>query len=280
MELTLGGRGPRMMLSGGRTTVARRSRAGRRGVLITVLAVAFTAAGAANASATFRIEQHTEPAGDTTAFHYVETDPRQSTPIEFDLRNGEHKDFGPFAGIGTAQVVLPAGWRVVDIQCVSAHPGAPATFTVDVPNGRVSANHAFVGEDSCAFTLSRIPATTQGGTTPGVAPTPPLNFPNAVVPRRPAVVGVRTGRNAVNASVRITRRSVIRAQLLRGSRVVGSARIVRNAGTYDVVVRLTRRARAQFRRQGLTRVTLTLRYVVVPRNGKTFVFRQRAVVRL
>jgi hypothetical protein len=248
--------------------------------LVAVLAVAFTAAGATNASATFRIEQHTEPAGDTTAFHYAETDPRQATPIEFDLRNGEHKDFGPYDGVATAQVVVPAGWRVVDIQCVSAHPGAPATFTVDVPNGRVTADHRLIGEDSCAFTLSRIPATTSGATTPGVAPTPPLDFPNAVVPRRPAVVGVRTTRGAVSASVRITRRSVIRAQLLRGRRVVGTARIVRNAGTYEVVVRLTKSARAQFRRQGLSRVTLTLRVVVAPRNGKTFVFRQRAVVRL
>jgi hypothetical protein len=245
-------------------------------MLVAILAVAFTAVGASNASATFRIEQHTEPAGDTTLFHYAETDPRQSTPIEFDLRSGEHKDFGPWEGVGTAQVVVPAGWRVVDIQCVSAHPGAPAQFTIDVPNGRVTANRSIIGEDVCAFTLGRVAATT--GST-GVGPTAPP-IPDTVVLRRPAVLQVVTGRRFVRPTVRITRRSVIKAQLLRGSRVVGTERIVRNAGTYSMTVRLTSRARAQFRRQGLTRVTLTLKVVVVPRNGTAFVFRQRAVVRL
>jgi hypothetical protein len=248
-------------------------------MLVAILAVAFTAVGAANASATFRIEQHTDPAGDPTVFHYIETDTRGPVPNQFDLRDGEHKDFGPFAGVGTAQVVLPAGWRVADIQCVSAHPSAPATFTVDVANGRVTANHALIGEDACAFTISRIGATPVSPS-PGVAPTPPLTAPGAVVPRRPAVTRVKGGLRSATASVRITRRSVIRAQLLRGRRVVGTARIVRNAGTYDVVVRITRKTAAQLRRQGLTRVTLTLRVVVVPRNGTAFVFRQRAVVRL
>jgi hypothetical protein len=249
--------------------------------LVAILAVAFTAAGAANASATFRIEQHTDPAGDPTVFHYIETDTRGPVPNQFDLRDGEHKDFGPFAGTGTAQVVLPAGWRVADIRCISSHPGAPATFTVDVANGRVTANHQLIGEDACAFTLSRFAATGPTSSSPGVAPTPPV-APNAVLPRRPAVTRVVAGRRFVTASVRITRRSVIRAQLLRGRRVVGSVRTVRSAGTSDVVVRLTKAARAQFRREGLTRVTLTLRVVVAPRTGSgaVFVFRQRAVVRL
>src|SRR4029079_10029678 len=109
------------------TAGARRSGARQRGIIVALLTVAFMAAGAANAAATMRIEQHTDPAGDPTLFHYIETDPRPPhVPIEFDLRDGEHKDFGPFAGVGTAQAVVPAGWRVVDIQCVSAHPGAPA----------------------------------------------------------------------------------------------------------------------------------------------------------
>ena len=181
--------------------------------------------------------------------------------------------------VGTAQAVVPAGWRVVDIQCVSAHPGAPATFSIDVPNARVTVNHQEIGEDSCAFTISRITAT-RTPPSPGVAPSPPVNLPGAVVPRRPAVLGVTAGRGFATASVRITRRSVIKAQLLRAGRVVGTARIVRAAGTYAVVVRLTKQARAQLRRQGLTRVTLTLRVVVVPRTGAVFVFRHRAVVRL
>jgi hypothetical protein len=264
---------------GGATPSPRRSSARHRGIVVALLAVAFTAAGATNAAATMRIEQHTDPSGDPTLFHYIETDPRGPNPNQFDLRDGEHKDFGPFAGVGTAQAVVPAGWRVVDIQCVSSHPGAPATFTIDVPNARVTVNHALIGEDSCAFTISRI-STTPTAPSPGVAPTPPLNFPNAVVPRRPAVVGVVAGRGVVTASVRITGRAVIKGQLRRGNRVVGTARLVRNAGTYAVVVRLTKKARAQLRRQGLTRVTLTLRVVVVPRTGAVFVFRQRAVVRL
>jgi len=264
----------------GGTPGARRSGARQRGIIVALLTVAFVAAGAANAAATMRIEQHTDPAGDPTLFHYIETDPRPPhVPIEFDLRDGEHKDFGPFAGVGTAQAVVPAGWRVVDIQCVSAHPGAPATFSIDVPNARVTVNHQEIGEDSCAFTISRITAT-RTPPSPGVAPSPPVNLPGAVVPRRPAVLGVTAGRGFATASVRITRRSVIKAQLLRGGRVVGTARIVRAAGTYAVVVRLTKQARAQLRRQGLTRVTLTLRVVVVPRTGAVFVFRHRAVVRL
>jgi hypothetical protein len=248
-------------------------------MLVAVLAVAFTAVGASNASATFRIEQHTEPAGDTTLFHYAETDPRQPNPIEFDLRSGDHKDFGPWGGVGSAQVVVPPGWRVIDIQCISAHPGAPATFTIDVPNGRVTATRSAIGEDSCAFTLGRVTASQPTAPSTGVAPTPPA-VPGVVAPRRPAVLGVVTGRRFVRPTVRIARRSVIKAQLLRGTSVVGTERIVRNAGTYSLTVQLTSRARAQFRRQGLKRVTLTLRVVVAPLNGTTFVFRQRAVVRL
>ena len=264
-----------MISVGGVSVASRQSCALRRVTLVAMLAVAFVAANAADAFATFRIEQHTDPAGDPTLFHYVETDTRGPQPNQFDLRDGEHKDFGPFQGIGTAQAVPPAGWRVADIQCVGSHP---ENFAVDVPNGRVSVNHAIAEEDACAFTLRRISAAT--GSSPGVAPIPPLNSRTAVIPRRPAVVRVIAGRGFATASVRIPKRSVIKGQLLRGRRVVGVARMVRNAGTHDLVVRLSRTVRAQLRRQGLRRVTLTLRVVVVPRHGATFAFRHGAVVRL
>ena len=82
------------------TPGARRSGARQRGIIVALLTVALMAAGAANAAATMRIEQHTDPAGDPTLFHFVETDTRGPIPNQFDLRDGEHKDFGPFQGVG------------------------------------------------------------------------------------------------------------------------------------------------------------------------------------
>jgi hypothetical protein len=80
--------------------------------------------------------------------------------------------------------------------------------------------------------------------------------------------------------VRITRRSVIKAQLLSGKRVVGSARVTHQAGTYVVRVNVARRQLARLRAGGHTRATLTLKVVVVEANKATSVFRYRAIVRL
>ena len=251
-------------------------------MLLVMLAVAFFAVRAADAAATFRIEQHTDPAGDPTLFHFVETDPRTGTN-DFDLRDGEYKDFGPFEGTATARAVVPPGWQVADIKCVG--PDA-ATFVIDVPNGHVQVDHGRTVEDACAFTIRKVPAGSPppgGGATPpytGISPTPPYNDPNAAIPAEPAVLRVWAGRRFAAASVRIPARAVIRGQLLRGSRLVGKARIVRNAGTHELRVRLAEKQWRRLRHQGRRRATLTLRIVVAPRQGSTRVFRYGAVVRL
>jgi len=113
-------------------------------------------------------------------------------------------------------------------------------------------------------------------------PTPTPTAPARVVmPRKPALLGVTAGRGFVEATVRITRRSVIRGRLLRReTRVAGSKRVVGRAGTHVVRVSLKRKVRRQLRRRGLERVTLTLRIAVVARSEATHVFRSRVRVRV
>ena len=82
------------------------------------------------------------------------------------------------------------------------------------------------------------------------------------------------------ATIRLSRQSVIKAQLLQGTKVVGTARVTKNAGTHVVKVSLTKKARRAFQRQGRKRVTLTLKVVVVGNNKATKVFRYRVVVRI
>ena len=101
------------------------------------------------------------------------------------------------------------------------------------------------------------------------------------MPRKPALLSVTTGRGFAEATVRITRRSVITGRLLRPeTRVVGTERVVARAGTRIVRVSLKRKVRRQFRRRGLERVTLTLRIAVVARSGAAYVFRDRVRVRV
>jgi ribosomal protein L31E len=101
-----------------------------------------------------------------------------------------------------------------------------------------------------------------------------------LLPRGPALLGVKTGRGYAAATVRITRRSVIKTQLWRGRRVVGTSRVVRKAGVYDVTVSIDPKVSRSLRHQGRKRVQLTLRVVVAPIGGLTRVFRYRVLVRL
>jgi hypothetical protein len=81
--------------------------------------------------------------------------------------------------------------------------------------------------------------------------------------------------------VRIVRRSVIRGRLLRrGTRVVGTRRVVGRAGIHLVRVWLNRKVRRQIRRRGLERVTLTPRIAVVARSVRTQGFSARVRVRV
>ena len=101
------------------------------------------------------------------------------------------------------------------------------------------------------------------------------------LPRKPALLRVTAGRGFAAATVRITRDSVIRGQLLRrGGRVLGTGRVVGRAGTHVVRVSIKRKFRRQLRRRGSERVTLTLRIAVVARSKATHVFSTRVRVRV
>lgn len=259
----------------------RRRSAGTGALAVCVLAIMGAAAPAAQA--TLRVINHLDPAGDPTAITYrLSSSTELQVVPDFALVDGEYKSFGPNqAGAYTVQALVPAGWQVGDIQCVGP---SGSGFIVDVPNGRVTMTHGPNIEQTCAFTNRRVSASGGGGQTtpgPGVAPAVPTSETSKVaLPKKPAVVRLRTGHRFASGTVRITRRSVIKAQLLSGKRVVGSTRVTHQAGTYVVRVNVTRRQAARMRAGGRTRATLTLKVVVVAANKTTSVFRYRAIVRL
>jgi hypothetical protein len=248
---------------------------GRGSLLGTLVAIAF-AVTAAPASATVEIHSHNDPAGDPTAIAYHLVRPAPLTPVDFTLRDGEYKGFGPFEGTVVIQAVVPTGWTVADIQCTGPNP---AEFTIDVPNGRVTMQHGASEDQICSFTNRHGPAS--GGGSSGVTPAPSQGSqPGQPLPLGPALLGVKIGRGYAAATVRITRRSVIKTQLLRGKRVVGTSRVVRKAGVYDVTVSIDPKLSRSLRHQGRKRVQLTLKVVVAPIGGLTRVYRYRVLVRL
>jgi hypothetical protein len=240
--------------------------------------LAIMGAAAPAAQATLRVVNHIEPAGDPTAITYRLSSTTQSPLVpDFALVDGEYKSFGPVPGTYIVQALVPAGWQVGDIQCVGP---IPANFAIDIPNGRVTIVHTQNAEQTCAFTNRR--AATSSGQPPGtgVAPfVPSSEVSKVALPKKPALLRVRSGRRYASATVRISRRSVIKAQLLSGKRVIGTTRVVHKAGTYVVRVNVSRRQAARLRTGGRTRATLTLKVVVVA-NKTTSVFRYRAIVRL
>ncbi len=250
--------------------------------LAAVLSLACFAAAAPGAHATLRVANYNDPAGDPTPITYSLLkfgEPIASVP-DFTLADRADRSFGPGAGTYTFQARPPSGWQVAAIVCVGHN--RPGEFLIDVANGRVTAVREATDEQTCTFTNRRIPAS--GGQTPpssGVSPTVPASErPVVVLPRGPALLGVKAGRGFASATVRITRRSKIRCQLLRrGGRVVGTARVVRRAGTHEVRVALKQKIRRKLRARGLERVTLTMRVVVADKKGKQ-AFRFRVLVRL
>jgi hypothetical protein len=255
----------------------------RNGVLLMLI---FLAVGAADARATFRIHNHLDPAGDPTKIGYRIDGPwKDGTPYDFELVDGDYRSTGPPPG-GTwvASALLPPGWVVHDIQCIGPREGGGVSdFVIDVPNGRVTLlRHDATDEHICSFTnrkLSEPPSSPAG-----VSPTPrgPGEAAKVVLPRRPALIGVRAGRGYAEGTVRITRKSVIKARLQRGaSRIFGKARVVLEPGTHDVRVRLDRKRKKRMRRRGLEQVTLMLRIAVTARStGATHVFKHRVIVEL
>ena len=276
------------VLTRGRTASAKM-------LLAAFLVLGFTGASASQAWATLEIQSYNDPAGDPTPMSYMLLMGGQPssgvTPNPFVLTEGERKSFGPVQGSYTWKGLPPAGWRVAAINCqrVDASPGAvqaprPGEFVVDLANGQVTVDHR-TGEDQfCAFTNQKVAGSGSSpsgqGSSSGVSPTVPTSGAVASVPAGAALLRVTSGRRFASASVRISRRSVIKAQLLKGKRVVGTARVTREAGTHAVKVFIKAKDRRRFQRQGLKRVTLTLKVVIVGSNGFTKVFRYGVVVRL
>jgi hypothetical protein len=251
----------------------------RAALVVSVLLTLFGAV-APQARATFRVSNHNDPAGDPTVIAYHEGDPRG--PSDFRLGDGQSMSFGPFEGVATAQAVLPPGWHVVDIQCVGPDPSA---FVIDRQAGTVTAMHHAADEQFCSFTNSRTSAAAAVAAGPapaGIAPSPPVALlPKVQLSRAAAMLGVTSKRRVATATIRITRRSAITGRLLLGRRVVGTARIVKNAGSYDLGVRLAARTARRLSVAGRRRVTLTLRIVVRPLSGgATQVFAPRVILRL
>ena len=276
-----------------RISVSTRGRTARtKLLLVALLVLGFTGASASLAWATLEIQSYNDPAGDPTLMSYMLLTAGQPSPgvspNPFVLTEGERKSFGPLQGIYTWKGLPPAGWKVAAINCQRVNPttGAPQAprpgeFMIDLANGQVTVDHR-TGEDQfCAFTNQKVAGSGSSpsgqGSSSGVSPTLPTA---ASLPVGTALLRVTTGRRFASATVRISRRSVIKAQLLKGKRVVGAKRVTREAGTHAVKVFLNTKDRRRLQRQGLKRVTLTLKVVVRASNGFTKVFRYGVVVRL
>jgi len=248
-----------------------------RGLLLAVLVGTILAATAAEAGATVDVTNHNDPAGDPTAISYRLTPPPPGAPIDFVLHDGEYQGFGRWGGTVVVQVLLPAGWEVEDIQCSGTTP--QSAFAIDKVKGVVTIKHGIDDEQFCSFT-NRKKSASPGGSS-GVSPAPPPNLVGALsLPSKPALLHVKAGRRYADATIRITRRSVIKSQLFWHGHVVGTAREVRKAGTYDVTVSIRPSTVRRFLRQGRKRVTLTLRVVVAASHRPAHVFRYRVVVPL
>jgi hypothetical protein len=261
-------------------------------LLLGILLVAFMAATAADASATLEVQNDNDPTGDPTPITYRFTSAAAGQLIpDFSLVDGTSRSFGPdpakYGNLYTFQVLLPAGWRVESIVCQNIDPVTrkqlatrPGEFTVNLAAGSVTIDHRANEDQYCTFTNGRIP-TAGSSTTPstGVAPTPPGSA-GRLLSKSAVLLRITRGRKFAAATIRISRRSVIRAQLLRGKRIVGSTKVTREAGTRTVKVSLTRAAARGLSRQGRKQVTLTLRIVVVGSNGVVDVIRHGVIVRL
>jgi len=250
---------------------------------LAALGTALFALMAADAAATIRTENHLQPAGDPTVLNYRIFNTATGVNTDtFTLRDGEDDGRGNPDGTYTIQALLPPGWRTVSIQCVGP-PGN--TFGVNLATSSVTIVHTQTTDTTCAFTNTRVGATGGGGGggTQGIPPTPPareLVKNNIPRPTDLALLGVRTRLRSALATIRLKRTSVIRAQLRSGRRVMGSARVVRTAGTRSVRVNLSREGLSRLRRSGRRSANLTLRIVVAERNGATKVFTWPVRVRL
>jgi hypothetical protein len=267
---------------GGRTY-----RSSARMARLAVISFSFFALAAPAAHATLRVWNYNDPTGDPTPTNYQLIRVSDQFTFPFTLGEGVDRSFGVAPkpdGTPESYVIqaLPStGWHVADIKCVGR--GFPGEFTIDIPNGRVTAVHQDkTHEQTCTFTNSNAPpgSVQAGSGTSGVSPSVPSSeISRVTLPKGPAVVHVSAGRGFATAKVRLSRRSVVRCQLMRGKRVLASKRVTHSAGTYPCTVRLGSRTRRALRAQGLKKTTLTLK-VVVAADKATHVFRYRVIVKL
>jgi hypothetical protein len=252
------------------SSTARRTRLGSSVLLIGVLALT------GEAGATLRVESHNDPAGDPTAVTYVLDSPAWTRePIQFSLGDGEDRSFGPKEGTYTVQAAPPAGWKVIDIQCVGH--GDAGEFVIDVPGGLVTIAHGADYEQTCAFTNGKADAS--GPPSSGVAPSPPEEeLADVRIPREVALLGVRTGRGFAEARLRLIRRSTIGLRLHRGGRVLARKRVSRRAGERVARLWLPPRTRRWFSDHGRKRVEMRLRIRVADRQGNRKVFWYSVIV--
>jgi hypothetical protein len=259
---------------------SRRSVRIARSAVLSAMLLAFAAP---SAHATLRVVNQNDPAGDPTLITYRLLQPPSTTPLvpDFQLGDAGYRSFGVKPGTYVIQAnIQPTGWHVVGIECVGG-PN-PNDFVKDVANGRVTVTHEAGAEQTCTFKNSRV-AGSGSSSSPQSSPispiVPPSELPKVTLPKGPALVRVTAGRGFATATVRITRRSVIRCQLLRGQHVVGSARVTHSAGTYTVRIDLTKRYLRFLRQHHRKRQLLTLR-VVTTAGKATHVFRYRVLVRV
>jgi hypothetical protein len=279
------------------TPVVTRRRAPRvRMLLVAALVLAFSGAMASNAWATLEIQSYNNPGGDQTLQGYAlyNSDGTLRGGLKdglnpFQLTAGERRSVGPPAGTYIWQAMPAAGWKVGDIQCLhvdpatgNAIPSLPGEFAIDIANGRVTINHSDGQDEYCAFTNVKVASGGGPGTTPGtgVSPTLPGTVTGSQSQGKTALLRVLGGVHYAKAQVRISRKSVIKLSLLRGKKVVGTARYTRNAGTPTLTVKLRDSYRKSLKRKGVKKVTLTLKITIVGSNKATKVFRYGVVVRV
>jgi hypothetical protein len=278
------------------TSVATRRRGPRtRILLVAVLVLAFSGAMASNAWATLEIQSNNNPAGDPTPQTYAlyNSDGTLRSGLKgglnpFSLIEGERRSVGPPAGTYIWQAMPAAGWKVGDIQCFhvdpatgNAIPTLPGEFAIDVAAGRVTINHTDGQDEYCAFTNVLISAASPSGPpSSGVSPTLPGTVTGSLSQGKTALLRVVGGLHYAKAQVRISRKSVIRLSLLKGKKVVGTARYTRKAGTPTLRVKLRDSYRRSLKRKGVKKVTLTLKITIVGSNKATKVFRYGVVVQI
>jgi hypothetical protein len=269
-----------------------------RALLLVGLVAMFMAATAAKASATIEVQNYNDPAGDPTTFTYQLFGADPTTPLASDLvGDGGKRSFGPdpatYGTTYTLHAVLPSGWHTVDIQCAN-NPGT-ATFIPDLANASVTIKGHQAGEDQyCAFTNRKGSGSVGGGggggtggggavggAGSGVSPTVPGGSGSLSTSNAPRLLRVRGGMHYASFRVYLGRKSVIKAQLRKGKRVVGAKRVEHSkAGTYEHTVTLDKKWLRHYQQSGLKRVTLTLTIIVVGSNKATKVYSSRVIVRI